>query len=207
MASSRTVNDRRFGRPDEVYAVGAVIIAWNQCESAFAELLRRTLATEWQTARRMFNLLGKQSRIDMLRLEGRRRLTEQEFDRLDASITAYGICLENRNLIAHSRIRMNWKEGGFSLSKTSSKDRLSENKFIVPTPEMMVVANDISDLAEHAGRLSLAIWAGPDRYLIAGGKKRVHVPLPDRFPRPRKLTPLSPVDPPASRSPHRSSGA
>jgi len=207
MSSPENDNERRFGSIDEVYAVGAVIVAWNLCEGAFAQLLLRTLRVEWQTAQRTFQLLGNQSRVDLLRLEGRRTLPADEFDRLDSCLTAYSICLENRNLVAHSQINMNAKDGGLSLQKPSTKDRLTMSLYRVPTADMMGVANTIFDLSQHAFRLSLAIWAGPSRRLGLSNGQYVLAPLPDKFPRPRKLSPLPPEDPPASQPPPQSSQA
>ncbi|MBE9064999.1 hypothetical protein [cf. Phormidesmis sp. LEGE 11477] len=71
-------NEKRFGRSDEVYAVGAMIVAWNRCEGALAHLLLRTLKVEWETASRLFEFLGNRERIDLLKLESARKLDDEE---------------------------------------------------------------------------------------------------------------------------------
>ncbi|WP_156884736.1 hypothetical protein [Stappia stellulata] len=117
-------------------------------------------------------------------------LSTEEFDCLDAYLAAFNVCLENRNLIAHSQINMNDVDGGISLTKSSKKDHLSLNRYHVPTDDMMEVARTMDDLKNNGFALSLAIWAGPKRLLSLGGQKLLPVPLPSRFPLPRKLNPL-----------------
>lgn len=194
MALSRNpINAQRFGTADEVYAIGAVIVAWNLCEGVLFQLLMRAAKLQPKTATRVFNLLGNQSRLDLLRLESSSRLDPEDNERVLNFITAYGICLENRNLIAHSQIYMNAADDGLSLLKISSKDRITYNQYTVPTAEMMDVAVTTYDLAQWGMAVSLAIWAGPTRTLQAGGKPFA-APLPGKFPLPRKLSPLPPED-------------
>ncbi len=176
-----------FGAPEDLQAAGAVIAAWNLCEQALSELLRRTLKIDWQTAERIFNLLGSQARIDLLLLEGKRLLSEDDFAHVQVFAKYFAICRENRNLIAHAAYNKNDVSGGISLSRTSRKDRITRNAFHVPTSDMLEVADAIYDLGQFGFSLSLAIWAGPTRTLLAGNKP-VSAPLPDIFGEPRKLT-------------------
>lgn len=177
-----------FGTRDDLYAVGAVIAAWNLCEQALQEIVRRTLKLEWETSERIFQLLGNQSRTDLLRLEGKRLLSEEEFNHVSIFSRYYSICGENRNLIAHASINRNAIQGGVSLSKISSKDRLSRNEFSVSQAEMIEVADAIYDLGQFGFFTAHAIWAGPTRMLFVG-ETAMPMPLPDIFPQPRKLTP------------------
>lgn len=191
MTSPKAENEKRFGRSDEVYAVGAVIVAWNRCEGALFHILFRTLKVDWEMATRIFDLLGNQQRIDLLRLEAAKRLAAEENDRVIAFLAAYGTCMENRNVIAHSQISMDDIDGGLALLKKSRKDPSFLNRFHIPLDEMLEIANTIYNLAQNGEKLSMSIWAGPSRQLSAAGKP-FPVPLPDNFPPPRKLTPRAP---------------
>ncbi|MBE9065000.1 hypothetical protein [cf. Phormidesmis sp. LEGE 11477] len=66
---------------------------------------------------------------------------------------------------------------------------MSLNQFHIPVDQMLKIANTTYDLAQHGEMLSLSIWAGPSRELMAG-QKPIPVPLPSVFPQPVKLTPL-----------------
>ncbi|MCG6121809.1 MAG: hypothetical protein MEP57_03760 [Microvirga sp.] len=191
--SDDPLNQRRFGTADEIYAIGAVIVAWNLCEGVLEMLIRRVVKLDWKTARLVFNMLGNSSRQDLLRLEASARLTEEEIQRVENFLSAYSICLENRNLIAHSQIGMNAVEGGLNLTKASGRGRLSPNRYTVPTATMIEVATTTHSLAQWGFSLQMAIWAGPSRMLTSGGKP-FPAPLPDKFPRPNKLSPRAPED-------------
>ena len=189
MTPEKSDDEKRFGRTEEVYAVGAVIVAWNLCESALLQLLFRTLKLEWRTASRTFHLMGDRAVMSLLANECPQWLDDNELPRVMAFISAYAACLENRNIIAHSQINMNDVLGGVSLQKASRKDGSSVNRFYISADEMKTIASTMYDLAQYGAKLSLSIWAGPLRTLQAG-EKNVAVPLPDLFHTPRKLAPL-----------------
>lgn len=195
MVSPSNQNEKRFGKPDEVYAVGAIVIAWNFCENSLAFLLQHIIKVDHKTVTRIFELLSNQSRVDLVRLEGKQRLTQGEFDVLSAYLSAYLDCLENRNLVAHSQIKMNGAKGGLSLQKRSSKDRITFNRFHIPSDELLYIADTTYDLAQHGYNLAVSLAVGPHGGVrIREDGPLLPAPLPDKFPRPRKLNPIRPED-------------
>jgi len=177
-----------FGDPEDLQAAGAVIAAWNFVEESFAQLMWRVLRIDWQNAMRAFEMLNAQSRLDLLKLEGERILGKEEYELVKKFIEYFKILQDNRNLVVHAKFSKNSVDGGINLSKVSKGDRLTRNTFVISQKEMLSLADSMYDLAQFGFRLSMAIWAGPTRTLMAGDQK-VAASLLELFERPITLKP------------------
>ena len=186
--------DNQFGTPEDLHAAGAVIAAWSLCEQTLEQLLYRTLKIDHRLNSRLFHALGNQSRIDLQLIEGKERLSKEQYASVQDFVRHFSICKENRNLIAHASYGHNDITGDLSLHKVSSKDKITQNIFSVSNAGMWEIANAIHQLSQWGFWLSVAIWTGPDGVIQAGDQLLI-VPLPETPPSPRKLTPFAPPAP------------
>jgi hypothetical protein len=194
-----------FGTKDILAAAGSVIAAWNLCEISLMSLLSILIPKPADIGRKTFAILGNASRLELLRVCAGAYGEDAE-DRIEEFATQYAICLENRNLIAHSIFQKDFSiqdEKRFLLSKFTKGGVDKMNTFAANESEMLEIANQCWTTHHYGMQIFSWILTQPGNQLE--GVPATIQPLPDRPQRPRKLNPLPPRDQDSAQRPPQSS--
>lgn len=182
-----------FGTKDILAAAGSVIASWNLCEIALMSLLSILIPSPPHIGRKAFAILGNASRLELLR-ECSGTYGDDIADRINEFAAQYAICLENRNLIAHSifqRDLTNLEENEYQLVKFTKDSSEKVNVFSADESGMLEIANGCWTTYQFGMQIHRKILTLPGNQLH--GAPDELAPLPDKPRRPNKLKPLSPV--------------
>ena len=91
-----------YGKPEILAAAGAAILAWNRCEFTMLQMFSAMLKPS-PIGEIVCHTSNNASRLEILRYTATRYGAPLS-DLLVEFAVQYGICAENRNLIAHARL-------------------------------------------------------------------------------------------------------
>ena len=194
----------QFGTKDILAAAGSVIAAWNLCEVALLSLLSILIPSPPHIGRKAFAILGNASRLELLR-DCADIYGYEAKDRINEFATQYAICLENRNLVAHSLFQRdfaNLDAPKFLLAKSVKGSAEKMNMFAADEEEMLEITNDCWTTYHFGMHIFSWILTQPGNQLE--GMPPTIQPLPGKPQRPRKLSPLAPLIPNTDQPPVKS---
>jgi hypothetical protein len=188
----------RLAPNDYLAALGQVTFVYNMLESMMSNIFQKCSPVADIFAKSLFHKLNNRDRVDLLSAF----INENENDKdvLDAllyCILCYDICTENRNILMHS-IYFNPNPEMTRLVKRASGDASREIHFDVPLSDLRMIADQTVEVFRYAinlfGFVSRRefIAALPPTDPVSGYPKIGPNPLPEKPPKPHKLTPYQP---------------
>ena len=185
-----------------IHAFGQVTLSYNMMEIMMGNLFTTCVPMELDFAERLFHKLNNRERIDLL--SALVRTNEKESEAREAilhCIRCYDICTDNRNILMHVTLD-DLDATAVLLKKRASQDPTRDIIFHVPLTDLRLVADQIGQTFQYT--YDLFIW------LLRREAHGFHLkgvttllgdlatvppgPLPDRPPKPRKLTPYQPPE-------------
>lgn len=194
-------NSKTFGASAaHLHAFGAVNLLYNRLEDAMSTLFRDVLGGDQQIAEAMYSRLTNRHRIDVFRLlASNQSLSDDLRERLSHALLCFDICAENRNTLMHIIHDHHTEPRDWLMGKKKSSDKSRDLFYSLPVTEVRQVADEIKAVRDFAAAISLFLfraWLEPQgekvgheelwRAIKAAGPNT----LPEKPPRPDKLTPL-----------------
>lgn len=174
-----------------VHAIGAIVLRYNQLEFSTVFLINSYLPLGSLTEV-IFDKLTNHERIDLLlSLAERQERDAAVQDRISVAARHFGICSENRNIIAHL-IQTASKHTGpeaIILTRKKSSDKKRDVFYDLSKEELRRVAEEIQATLSYI--LDLTRYLHSRREAAIGAGKPL--PLPKRPLPPCKLTPRPPA--------------
>jgi hypothetical protein len=201
-----------FGNVAQVHALGQITLSYNHLESMLALIFQDCMPMEEDSANQLFHKLNNRDRIDLLVAIIRSSdFHSKAKDALNHLFRCYDICTENRNILLHATHDESYA-GVLHISKKSSNNPAVVNRFKIPLADLRLVAEQMSVLSDYI--FHLLFWLKirgtlPKKYkssLRMPPLKKIPYPklrrvlravpeistLPEKPPKPRKLTPYQP---------------
>jgi hypothetical protein len=201
-----------FGNVSQVHAIGQVTLAYNHLESYLGLIFRLCMPTDVSFSERLFYKMNNRDRIDLLAgIIRSSRFHNQAKDRLNYLLQCYNICTENRNILMHATAEEAYA-GVLHISKRSSNDPMTSNRFQIPLAELRMVADQMHTLSAYM--MNLQFWLAIRNGLPTNYKNSLALPpiekipfpklrhllralpeiatLPEKPPKPRRLIPSRP---------------
>ena len=139
---------------DHYHAIGVLIAAWNDVESAYSALIQ-ILIPNTRTAVQLFHLLGNEGRWQFILEESGRTLPEEDAADVAYFLKCAAICKENRNGIAHSR--MGPQDDAAIIMLTKGYDAASQTlkQYWLTVTSLRQMADETAEVASYG----FALWA------------------------------------------------
>jgi hypothetical protein len=164
-------------------------------EDTLAYLLGSYFSLTQDTANALYGLLGNRSRIDLLLYMAQKKEKDPDMlDKVKHLCKCFDICRENRNIVAHSSVRLLKPSEPIDIFKRSASTLGAFVSFGYDLAEIRRVLAEIETLFGFATLLTTVhLWNGnADIAESLGDPPRPRVSLPGKPPLPRKLTPIPP---------------
>jgi hypothetical protein len=196
---NRAVASNRY-----LVAFGQITLAYNVLESIMEQIFERCAPLDPKPAKTLFHSLNNRERIDLLASFVRKNEKDAAFrDAIEHCVKCYNICTDNRNILMHV-IALDVNETTAKWTKRASQkpDRIIE--FHAPLGDLRLVADEIAETFRYAWSIHLLLW---HRDYPEQDRLQLYrtLSLPNKPPKPRKLTPYQPEadrkgDPPQPQS-------
>ena len=171
---------------DYLAAFGQVTLVYNMLENMMGHIFEICAPLEDAFAKSLFHKLNNRDRVDLLSAFVRENEEEPETrDAILHCILCYEICTENRNMLMHSTYFD--MRNVAKLVKRASKDPTRELHFDVPLVQLRRLADETADVFAYAVGLGAKLFRRTWR-----DSNLPEVILPDKPPKPHKLTPDRP---------------
>jgi hypothetical protein len=164
-------------------------------EDVLAYLLGMYFDLPPDMANALYGLLGNRSRVDLLLYMAERKEKDPDvLDRVQHLCKSFDICRENRNIVAHSSVRLLRPSEPVDIYKRSASTLGAFVSFGYNLAEIRRVLSEIEALFGFAALLTAAHLTNGNAELEKrlGDPPRQRMSLPDKPALPRKLTPLPP---------------
>ncbi len=192
---------RRFADDAHLHALGQMALAYNRLEWSFGILFSIHFPAAPAYSEDLFHSINNRRRIDLLRaVVTHNEKDEQVKELVLHALACFDICTDNRNILMHAMASTSSNTEILALEKRASNNSSRLINFEVPLTDLRRVADDCSAIVWFIVGLSRFAM---DRDMRSWGKatRPEPLPLPDKPPRPHKLTPSQPPKADADETP------
>jgi hypothetical protein len=184
---------------EHLHALGVIITRYNDLEFVAFLLIYHYLNGDPAIAALIFSRLNNQSRTDILLRYGQNDKSQDVTKRVEHFVSAYNICTENRNYLAHSQIdsgqfasQLNLGLGAITptivLKKAPRNEPLNRNYAHLAVSDLRSIADDIQIADRFGFDLFRYLHAQPSEGRPLPSGKGPAPALPDIPLLPRALT-------------------
>jgi hypothetical protein len=164
-----------------------LIAAWNMVETAYKTFIELIFPNHLTAGLHVYELLGNDERVKLIRGELSETLNKQENDLLEHFFKAANICKAYRNVIAHSNYSPRAYGERIILRKGMSKDRNSVNLFYFSVTGVREMADATYCTAKFGLdlRTSVLLRTSNESLVRRGMQPNFSLALPEKPPLPR----------------------
>jgi hypothetical protein len=183
-------NSHVFGSNELFAAIGSVITLWSHCEGGAKMLLFTLMRQPKDLAFKLHSILGNSSRVEVIKHIIEELVDQSLKETIQEFLIHYQICLDNRNVIAHSILIPDYQSPdymGHVLQKNKKGSIDMMNTFAVNEEQVLGVANECFHTWKFSGAIAAYLI---DRYRDSPLlPESMFFPFPQTPPRPVKLVP------------------
>lgn len=180
---------------DYAEAVGQVSLLWNMIEDSLAYLLGRYLRLGSESANALFGMLGNRARVDLLSFISEKEEKDSEMlDKVRHLVRCFNICRDNRNIVVHSSVRLS---ASLQPEDTVKRSGSSPGRFVsygYDLGQITQVRRDMDNLLWFVSVLTATWFLNSidemETEIGVRAEAQPPLPLPDKPPLPRMLTPI-----------------
>jgi hypothetical protein len=194
----------RVASDEHLAAIGAFVAAWNEIEGVYQAFIQNLYPHDLKLAIRTFELLGNESRSELIRDSLARYVRPDEYEETLYFLKCASICKDNRNVVVHAHYSPSSSANHIFIATGLDKSR----KFVRTHYISLIGLREMADAARITASFGLNVWAAisfrrvyenPSTIESARRILASRLALPDRPPQPRKWDQIredQPVAPP-----------
>ena len=191
-----------LGSREHLHAVGVLVAAWNMVESTLQAFIQ-SVFPQAAASITVFEILGNDGRIKLIRNELRKTLHEDEYSLLNHFLVSVDICKENRNVIVHASYSPQQSSELMQLTKGRTPDHSAVKLIPLSIPAIREIADATFNTATFGFNLWASIQLRRSQPLIGGAAFSLPLPkkpvLPRKWDRILAAPTLDPTQPRSSR--------
>jgi len=176
-----------IGSHEHLHAVGVVVAAWNQVETAYQTMIQLIFPHHMKAGIHAFELLGNDQRVKLISAGFSEIATAQELDLLRSFLKHANICKDYRNVLCHAGYPNQPPGELIVMSNGTSKDR-SNMKL---TRFTVAGIREMADTTYATAKFGFDLWSAVNlrisnaSWLASGVTPRFLPSLPKSPPQPR----------------------